>query len=352
MRQEDQHEQQVAQRYREEIIPFQARDGFQCNLIHIQGKGEPHKGPVLLVHGAGVRANIFRAPVETTIVDYLIAHHYDVWLENWRASIDLPPNTWTLDQAALYDHPEAVRTVVERTGWDKMKAVIHCQGSTSFMMAAVAGLLPQVTTIVSNAVSLHPVVPGFSRFKLHVGFPLVSPFTRYLNPEWGLHAPGGIAKVIDLFVEMTHHECDNPVCKEVSFTYGAGFPALWRHENLNAGTHEWLKSEFAHVPLSFFKQMAQCIRAGHLVSMEGDLPQDYVAQAPRTDARLAFFAGEKNLCFLPESQKRSFQFFDGHRKAYHSLHILPRYSHLDVFMGQNAARDVFPLMLQELDKIS
>lgn len=346
MTQEDRHNQ-----YREEIIPFRARDGFQCNLIHVQGETPPRKGPVLLVHGAGVRANIFRAPVATTIVDALIAHGYDVWLENWRASIDLPPNSWTLDQAALYDHPEAVKTIVEQTGWDTLKAVIHCQGSTSFMMAAVAGLLPQVTTIVSNAVSLYPVVPGFSRLKLHVGFPFVSRFTRYLNPQWGLHAPGGIAKAIDFFVEMTHHECDNAVCKEVSFTYGSGFPALWRHENLNTATHEWLTGEFAHVPLSFFKQIARCIRVGHLVSVEGKqtLPQDYVAQPPQTDARMAFFAGEKNLCFLPESQVRSFQFFDRCRRNYHSLHILPQYSHLDVFMGQNASRDVFPLMVQELD---
>ena len=41
-----------------------------------------------------------------------------------------------------------------------MKAVIHCQGSTSFTMSAVAGLVPEVKTIVTNAVSLHPVVPG------------------------------------------------------------------------------------------------------------------------------------------------------------------------------------------------
>ncbi len=140
--QEDRQE----QRHREDVVPFRARDGFQCNLVHVQGETAPHKGPVLLVHGAGVRANIFRAPVKTTIVDYLIANGYDVWLENWRASIDLPPNTWTLDQAALYDHPEAVKTVVEQTGWDEIKALIHCQGSTSFMMSAVAGLVPQVTS--------------------------------------------------------------------------------------------------------------------------------------------------------------------------------------------------------------
>ena len=146
-------------RYQERIVPFTAGDGFECNLINVRGEQAPTKGPVILVHGAGVRANIFRAPVETTFVDYLVAHGYDVWLENWRASIDLPPNEWTLDQAALYDHPKAVEKVVTETGHDAIKAVIHCQGSTSFMMSAAAGLVPQVKTIVSNAVSLHPVVP-------------------------------------------------------------------------------------------------------------------------------------------------------------------------------------------------
>ena len=120
------------------------------------------KGLCFSVPGAGVRAEIFRAPVETTVVDYLIDHGYEVWLENWRASIDVKPNQWSLDKAALYDHPEAVRTVVRETGRPEIKAIIHCQGSTSFMMSAVAGLVPQVKTIVSNAVSLHPVVPALS----------------------------------------------------------------------------------------------------------------------------------------------------------------------------------------------
>jgi hypothetical protein len=324
--------------YIETTIPFRAGDGFTCNLLHVQGAKNPSKGPVLLVHGAGVRANIFRAPVETNFVDFLIANGYDVWLENWRASIDLPPNKWTLDQAALYDHPEAVKTVVGQTGSDKIKAVIHCQGSTSFMMSAVAGLVPQVTTIVTNAVSLHPVVPELSRIKLNVMLPFVSLITEYLNPHWGVHAPTLSAKLISALVELTHHECNNAVCKQVSFTYGSGFPALWSHANLNDQTHEWLKEEFNAVPMSFFKQMAQCVRAGHLVSVEGlnKLPSDYTAQPPQTDARFAFFAGEQNLCFLPESQVRTYDFVSKHRKDYHSLYRLSGYGHLDVFMGKDA----------------
>jgi hypothetical protein len=336
----------------EEIVPFRAGDGMECNLIHVQGSAAPVKGPVLLVHGAGVRANIFRSPVRTTLVDTLVKEGYDVWLENWRASIDLPPNSWTLDQAAVYDHPNAVRTVVEQTGADDIQAVIHCQGSTSFMMSAVAGLVPEVKTVVANAVTLHPVIPEWSRIKITYLTPTVGRLLDYLNPQWGLYSPTTMSKLITLLVLLVHHECDNPVCKMVSFTYGAGFPALWSHENLNDETHEWLKEEFAHVPITFFSQMARCVEEGHLVSVEGlgGLPESFVAEPPQTDARFAFLAGEKNHCFLPESQQKTFDFLDSIGKNRHSFHLLPNYSHLDVFMGRNAHRDVFPLILNELER--
>ena len=179
-----------------------------------------------------------------------------MWLENWRASIDFSPNPWTLDQAALYDHPQAINTIVRETGCCDIKAIIHCQGSTSFMMSAVAGLIPQVKTIISNAVSLHPIVPKASKLKIALLLPLMKQHTAYLNPQWGLRAPTVVAKLVSLIVSLTHHECNNPVCKQVSFTYGSGFPALWRHENLSLATHEWINQEFAHVPLRFFEQIA------------------------------------------------------------------------------------------------
>lgn len=336
----------------ERVVPFTAGDGLQCNLIQVRGERTPHKGPVLLVHGAGVRANLYRPPTDVTLVSYLVEQGYDVWLENWRASIEILPNLWTLDQAAAYDHPKAVETVCRETGTDSIKAVIHCQGSTSFMMAAVAGLLPQVEVIISNAVSLHPVVPKVSAFKLNVAVPLVQLLTPYLNPQWGVFAPGIVPKLITWLVNLTHRECSNPVCKQISFAYGTGFPTLWDHENLNDATHEWIKREFAHVPLRFFRQMARCVGRGNLISVEGlpGLQADFAAQPPRTDARIAFLAGDRNRCFLPESQRRSYEWFDSHNPGVHSLHILPGYGHLDVFIGANAARDVFPLILAELER--
>ena len=334
------------------VVPFEAGDGFLCNLIHVQGPKPPAKGPVILVHGAGVRANLFRAPVERTMVDELIACGYDVWLKNWRASIDLQPNLWTLDQAAVFDHPYAVRKIVAETGWNQVKAIIHCQGSTSFMMSAVAGLVPEVKVVVSNAVSLHPIVPALTGLKIACSVPLLNLVTPYLNPQWCVHAPTLTSKAIAAFVLLTHHECHNPVCKGVSFTFGIGFPTLWSHANLNDETHEWIKQEFAQVPVKFFAQMVQCLRKGHLVAVDGlkELPESFVAREPQTSARFAFFAGVNNRCFLAESQRRTFEFFDSWRKGYHSLKMLPNYGHLDVFIGKDASRDVFPLMLEELER--
>jgi pimeloyl-ACP methyl ester carboxylesterase len=326
---------------------------MQLNLIHVTTDRAPTRGPVLLVHGAGVRANIFRAPVRTTVVDLLLEAGYDVWMENWRASIDFPPNRWTLDQAALHDHPYAVRKVVEETGASEVKAIIHCQGSTSFMMSAVAGLVPQVTTVVSNAVSLHPVVPPVAGLKHKVAVPATAMLTPYLNPQWGTRPGTLLEKALVGFVRLTHRECDNIVCRFASFTYGVGFPTLWRHENLNDETHDWLSGEFAAVPLTFFQQIGRCMRAGHLVSSDpgGRLPASFTAQPPKTEARFAFFAGEENRCFVPESQRRTHAWFRQHRPhGTDTLHVIPGYAHLDVFMGKDAGRDVLPLMVEELER--
>ncbi|MBB5133435.1 hypothetical protein HNP84_003161 [Thermocatellispora tengchongensis] len=337
--------------FSERVIPFTAGDGMRLRLVNVRGPAPPTRAPVLLVHGAGVRSGVFRAPVPANIVDALVARGHDVWLEDWRASIDVPPNPWTLDQAAKYDHPAAVRAVLAETGADRIKAIIHCQGSTSFMMSACAGLVPQVDTIITNAVSLHTLVPAWSRAKLRYAVPVASRFLSYLDPSWGDRPPPGAASVITGLVKAAHRECASTVCKLVSFTYGSGFPALWRHENLGEDTHDaWLPREFGPVPLTFFRQMDRCVRRGHLVAyrhLEG-LPDDYTAQEPRTDARVVFLAGELNRCFLPDSQRLSHAFFSRHQPGRHALHILPGYSHLDVFFGERAHRDVFPLIIDEL----
>lgn len=330
-----------------EVIPFTSHDGFECNLWHLKNNGSTPRGQVLLVHGAGVRTNIFNAPNEKNLLDALTEAGYDVWLENWRGSIECKINEWNLDVVADNDHPAAVNEVCRITGTEKIKAIIHCQGSTSFMISAVKGLVPQVSTIVTNAVSLHPVVPDFSKFKLNFIVPVVAPLTHYLNPHWGDDAPDFKAKFFRAIVKLTHWENDTTVGKFVSFTYGSGMPALWELDNLTDTTKEWIRNEFGNVPLTFFNHIKKCVKAGALVSKDASL--NYSSFKPKTDARFVFFAGRKNKCFKSESQENSFQYFNSFRNNFHQLHLYDAYSHLDIFLGKNAYNEIFPAMIKELN---
>ena len=339
--------------HRTQVVPLTAGDGTRLTLVHVRGPAEPWRGPVLLVHGAGVRAELFRPPTPRTLVDLLLEDGWDVWLLNWRASIDLDPVPWTLCDAAVHDHPAAVEHVLAATGAPTLKAFVHCQGSTSFTMAAVAGLLPRVDTVVTNAVSLHPVVPRFSAFKIRRLAPLLEHLTPHLSPAWAYRSQGNLSKVVRRVVDLTHPECDNLVCRMVSFTYGSGHPALWSHRNLDRATHDWVTGEFAEVPMTFFAQMRASIDAGHLVAVREHpgLPADLGVGAPRTTARFSFLAGVDNRCFLPESQVRSHAFFTRHQPdAGHTLHVLPGYGHLDVVFGRHAWRDTHPVVLEELHR--
>ena len=60
--------------------------------------------------------------------------------------------------------------------------------------------------------------------------------------------------------------------------------------------------------------------------------------------------GKENRCFLPESQQRTFDYLTASGRGQYDLHIVPQYGHLDMFMGKDAARDVFPLILDALRK--
>lgn len=285
-------------------------------------------------------------------MDALLEDGWDVWLLNWRASIDLEPLSWTLGDAAVYDHPAAVDYVLGATGAETLKAVIHCQGSVSFTMAAVAGLLPRVDTVVSNAVSLHPVIPLWSVIKITYLAELLKPFTPCLSPAWGYKSNGYFSRILRSMVKATHHECDNLVCRLVSFTYGSGRPALWSHENLDEATHNWISGEFAEVPFTFLSEMGRSVLARRMVAAGNhpELPANFLAEAPQTDARFSFLAGRNNRCFLPESQERTFAFFQGHRPGRDSLHLLPGYGHLDVFFGARAWADTYPVILKELNR--
>lgn len=337
--------------HRDEAHFLRADDGVPLTLIRVRTAAEPTKPPVLLVHGIGMRGEAFRPPAVRSLVDALLEDGWDVWLLNWRGSLDLDPLPWTLDDVAAYDHPAAVRHILEQTGADSVKVVAHCAGAASVSMAAVAGLLPEVDTILANGISLHVALPPFSRFKLHSLRPLLQRSEPYVDAGWGDGPERLVPFLTRTAVRLWHTECANPTCNMASFAIGSGRHALWLHTNLDDATHDWLRHEFGKIPMSAYHQLARSDLAGQLVSVtsrEG-LPARYASTAPKTEARFALFAGRENRTFLPAGQRASHAFLNTHRPGKDRLHILPGYSHGDVFIGRLAHAEVFPAMLAELN---
>jgi hypothetical protein len=174
-----------------------------------------------------------------------------------------------------------------------------------------------------------------------------------LDPQWAIRPPGLRTAAFARVAELVRRECSNPVCAVANFTYGPGPDVLWRHENLSDAAHAWISREFGWVPISFFRQIRASALAGHVVPVDDSvsgLPDDLTAGPPRTDARFTLLAGAENRCFLPAGQRRTFAWLDARRPGAHALHVLPGYSHMDVFFGRDAARDVFPAIVAALGR--
>jgi hypothetical protein len=378
------------------VVHFATVDGVGLKLDHLRRPAGPEmsRGPVLLSHGAGLRGQMYYAqPGRRTLADALLEAGYDVWVQHWRGSIDLPTLSWTLDEVARYDHPATVRRILSETGAATLKAVVHCQGSVSFTMAAAAGLLPEVTDVVASGVSLHIEVPTAAREK-HLMLPLVGRLTPWIDAQWairpitpqgqGLARMGAMSpfeqRVSGAFMHVVAriaarrsnpapaHADDrpppagrpgvrgaagpeHPVCRMANFMYGAGADVLWRGANVTRETHEWMGRELGASPLSLFNQIRASAARGHVVpavDLEG-LPGSYVAGPPDTGARFTFVVGTANRMFLPQGMRATFRHFD--RAAppdHHKLVELDGYGHLDLFFGRNAEADMFPVVLDGL----
>ena len=330
---------------RRRILGVRTEDGRQLTLHHIRGEAEPTEGPVLLAARHG-RA---REPVP---------RRADPALDRRRARGRRLRRL--ARQLARLDRPARVRLHARRgralrpPGADRgrpardraqtLKAVVHCQGSTSFALACAGGLVPEVTDVVSNAVSFHVDVPPLSKLQMQMLLPAAVGRLPRLRPAVDAPArPRCAARLLARGRAPVRRECREPVCQMANYTYGVGGNILWDHANIDPPTHRWIAREFGWVPTTFFRQMSRCAGAGHLVAASGfdELPDDVVSSPPRNRPRWTFLAGSANRCFLPRSQERSFAWLDSLEPGRHALVEVPGYTHLDLFFGRDAERDVF-----------
>lgn len=332
-----------------EIHVCTTSDGLQLRLTRYRGGP---KGPVILSHGLGVSSAIFSLDtIDTNLLEYLFAEQYDVWLFDYRASIDLPAShsQFTADDIALKDYPAGVDLVRRITGAASVQMVVHCFGSTTFFMAMLAGL-QGVRSVVSSQVATHIVAPPLTRLKvgLHLPEVLESVGVESLTAYVDRHADWK-NRLFDL--ALTYYpidpdeRCLSPVCHRITFMYAP----LYEHAQLNALTHETLHETFGIANMRTFEHLALLTQTGHLVNADGE--NVYLPHLERLAIPITFIHGEQNACFLPESTAKTVAMLQEKNGAdLYRRYVIPAYGHIDCIFGKNAAKDVYPLILRHLDE--
>jgi len=332
-------------------------DSVDLRLTRFRAGG---KGPVILAHGLGVSSRIFTPDtIDTNLAEFIAASGYDLWLLDFRASIDLPAaqGQFSGDEVARHDYPAAVDAVRRITGSDTVQMVAHCFGASTLFMAMAAGL-NHVRSAVFSQIAGHvsPPLPNAIRAGLYM-----PSFLKLL----GLDAlttdvsrdPGVFEKMYDGALRLNAlsfgQHCDSDACHRISFMYAP----LYRHEQLNPATHATLGELFGVANLRSFQHLAAMIRHRKVVAFDG--ADDYLPADPvKLDANLAnfrlpirFIHGGLNECFLPESTQRTLELLGStHADISYDRVVIDGYGHIDCIFGANAARDVFPHIVAHLDK--
>jgi cholesterol oxidase len=331
-----------------EVVFFETADNVQLRLTRYHGGS---KGPVILAHGLGVSSLAFSTDlIETNMLEYLYAHGYDVWLLDYRSSIELPyaATQYTADDIAHYDWPEAVKTVLNATGVSSVQVVVHCYGAITFNMAMQAGL-QGVRSAVCSQVGSHIAVIPANRIKsgIHLEAFLEKLGVRSLTMYTDAHA-NWVERLfndaIKLYPVAFEDPCNSDVCHRVTFLYAP----LYRHAQLNELTHENLHELFGVASVSNFEHLAMMTRAGHIVDHTGE--NVYLPHIDRMKIPIAFIHGSDNETWLPECTKTTYNLLcETNGPELYSRYLIPHYGHIDCIFGKNANRDVYPLILKHLD---
>ena len=85
--------------------------------------------------------------------------------------------------------------------------------------------------------------------------------------------------------------------------------------------------------------------------MSADGDNIYMDHLENLNLPICFISGEKNICYLPESTEKTYKLLQQHFGAeQYSRVVIPEYGHIDCIFGKNAVEDVYPHMLEHLEK--
>lgn len=339
---------------------FWTEDSLGLSFLRFR-RGDAAGEAVMIVHGLTTSTDMFIMPEHYNLVSYLLDNGYgDVWCLDFRMSnrhsYNLFKHRYTMDDVALYDFPAALTEMRRHIGDKPVHVIAHCLGANSFAMSLFAKAVDGVSSVTLNSVALTPRVPKWSKLKLSMapgmvenvlGFP-------YLNPRWSEDPGLSRGKLFSRMISKFHPECDVPACHMLSLMWGTGWPALYSHSNLAEVTHRRGGDLYGATSMNYYRHVLKMVKAGGAVKYTDKpaydrLPDDYFEHAREIETPMLLMTGRSNRVFTDSNivcHERLERIVPGR----HELHVFRGYGHQDPFMGERVAQDVFPRLLEFIEK--
>jgi len=316
------------------IVYCRTEDGWRVALQHHPPR-EPIPGapPVLLVPGFACGSAVFDFDPDASLAPYLASFGHDLWLLDWRghAPSEHPRlfgrrrSSWSFDDYVEFDLPAALEAVCRETGSSEVQLVGLGAGGLA-LLAGASGLAARRVrslALLGAPAFFRRASAALPRWPLRLlhRLPLVG-LVRLLAPLLGRIYPGPLAL-------LCNRDNLEPASFRRALVNAVRAPAARECDQLA----EWLRDDRfqAEGAARDYRALLEAVQAPTLL-LHG--PRDPFAPADAIEATSAALRASPERVTVLASRIGG---------------MSANYGHLDLLLGRNARRDVFPHLLKWLD---
>jgi len=357
-----------------------ASDGVCTKLhmfkpTHYPDGDEANEKQLFMVPGAAVDHQIYALPtIRFNAVNYFTRAGYRVWITVHRIGrIMSATKPWTtydarLDIKACY---EKIRELRPETKTDKIYTIAHCMGSVALSTGMLDGTIPSewVKGLTCSQVFMNPMWGAVNLAKIMASPVPMDKLYQTLCGNWfscstsenDTYIQSLLNQALRLYPNPRREICNNAACHRATLCFGR----CWSHANLNEATHRQIDRFFGGVNMTLLGLLMKQGAEGSVMNNKFE-PLD----TPENIARLKgvpflLFHGRDNVVLTPEATERTYEILcqtfgtsstgrDGNGRdegGEYRRRVVPGYGHLDPWMGRNAWKDVYPFVLEEVDRV-
>ena len=319
------------------------RDGWRLALYRYAPRRKSRGLPILLCHGMGSNRWNMDGPGRVSLARYLARRGHDVWIVELRgAGRSTHPTwwngkrySWTFEDYVQHDGPAALKTVLRETGAHQVHWVGHSMGG----MIAYALLMSPVHRKIASAVTLgSPTMSDVGHPMLNLGVPYRS-LLRYAPRRLPL---GTLARLGSPLAPLLARLLARNIA-DMGWVQGNADLRLLRTLMLTA---------VDDVPASLLREFARWYDTKAMSDRYGMF--DFTEHLERITTPILVIAGSHDVLTPARDLAHVYERVASRDKVFRIIgkqHGFARdYSHADLILGLHAPDDVYPVILNWLEK--